>query len=164
MDGQQNQSLINIVTKLKIFQGLGITEVTRLLKHCTSTSYQQGEIIFEAGGRSQELFILLQGSLKVVGRSGTGLGDIPAGTCCGEMGIFTGQPRSATVVATEKSVGFIITKTDLTSALRADPAAHLKILQNLVTLLSERLASADVNIETYATKLKKAEDEQSGIY
>ncbi|MGA1199763.1 MAG: hypothetical protein ACO36I_24985, partial [Candidatus Latescibacterota bacterium] len=75
-------------------------------------------------------------------------------------GVFTGQPRSATVIATQKSVGFSITKQDLQSALKVNQDMHIKVLQNVITLLSERLGTADGYIENYASKLKRAEDER----
>ena len=105
------------------------------------------------------MFILLQGRLSVVGPKGTQLGDILPGASCGEMGVFTGLPRTATVIAVQKSVGFAITKQDLHTALRADLGMQVKVLQNVIILLSERLASAGTNIEDYAGKLKQAEDE-----
>ena len=105
------------------------------------------------------MFILLPGRLSVVGPKGTQLGDILPGTSCGEMGVFTGLPRSATVIATQKSVGFSITKSDLQNALRQNLSMQVKVLQNVITLLSERLKNVNTNIEDYAAKLKRAEDE-----
>lgn len=156
----QAQALLQIVSKLKIFQGLTPREAAHMLKSCTSQTFQPSEVIYEVGDPSQEMFILLQGRLKVVSKSGTSLGDILPGTCCGEMGVFTGRPRSATVVATQKSVGFSITKQDLHNALQADQGMHIKVLQNVIALLSERLGTADDYIENYATKLRRAEDEK----
>ena len=158
MASQPQQALLQIVSKLKIFQGLTPREAAFLLKSCTSSTYQPSEVIYQAGQPSQEMFILLQGRLSVVGPKGTQLGDILPGTSCGEMGVFTGLPRSATVIATQKSVGFTITKQDLQSALPQDLGMQVKVLQNVITLLSERLLNADTNIEDYAGKLKQVEE------
>ncbi|MCZ6633279.1 MAG: cyclic nucleotide-binding domain-containing protein [bacterium] len=159
MENQQTQSLINIVSKLRVFQGLGLSESARLLKVCSSRTYGQNEIVYNAGEQSGEMFILLQGKLKVIGQSGAELGDILPGTCCGEMGIFTGQPRSATVVAIEQSTGFAITKSDFRTVLRSDTGLQVKIQQNIITMLCERLQGADMNIDSYAGKLKQVRDE-----
>ena len=156
----QAQALLQIVSKLKIFQGLTPREAAQMLKSCTSQTFQANEVLYQVGTPSQEMFILLQGRLKVVGKSGTALGDILPGTCCGEMGVFTGQPRSATVIATQKSIGFSITKQDLQNSLKTNQDMHVKVLQNVITLLSERLGTADGYIENYASKLKRAEDER----
>ena len=156
----QSQALLQIVSKLKIFQGLSPTEAARLLKACTSKAFQPSEVIYQGGELGYEMFILIQGRLKVVGRNGTSLGDILPGACCGEMGVFTGLSRSATVVATQKSMGFAITKPQLETVLKTDQGIHIKVLQNVIGMLSERLASADGNIENYADKLKRAEEER----
>ena len=159
MASQPQQALLQIVSKLKIFTGLSPREAAHMLKSCTSRTYQPSEVVYQAADPSREMFILLQGRLSVVGPKGTLLGDIMPGTSCGEMGVFTGLPRTATVIATQKSVGFAITKPDLQKTLRTDLDMQVKVLQNVITLLSERLASADTNIEDYAGKLKLAEDE-----
>ena len=159
----QAQALLQIVSKLRIFQGLTPREAAHMLKSCASQTFQPSEVLYQVGDPSQEMFILLQGRLKVVGKTGTALGDILPGTCCGEMGVFTGRPRSATVVATQKSVGFSITKQDLFAALKVNQDLHIKVLQNVITLLSERLGTADDYIENYAGKLKRAEDERGQL-
>lgn len=159
----QSQALLQIVSKLRIFQGLSPSEAARMLKSCTSKVYQPSEVVYQAGESSYEMFIVLQGRLKVVGKGGTPLGDILPGTCCGEMGVFTGLNRSATVVATQKSMGFVITKQDLETALRVDQGMHIKVLQNIVRLLCERVTTADGSIETYADKLKRSEEERGQL-
>lgn len=159
----QQQALLQIVSKLKIFQGLTPRESAFLVKSCTTTTYNPREVIYRAGEHSTEMFILLQGRLNVVGPKDTQLGEILPGTSCGEMGVFTGLPRSATVIAMQKSVGFSITKIDLQSALRQDLDLQVKILQNVIVLLSERLKNAGTSIEDYANKLKRAEDEHGLI-
>jgi hypothetical protein len=68
-----------------------------------------------------------------------------------KLKIFTGLPRAATVIAAQQSAGF------------ADLGMQVKVLQNVISLLSERLASADTNIEDYAGKLRQVKDEHGLI-
>jgi len=153
-DRQQTQSLANIVGKLRIFKGLSPSESGVVLKACTYRSYEPKELIYKAGDPSTEMLLLLQGNLRVVGKTGVDLGVIVPGTSCGEMGMFTGQTRSATIVSEGKSSGFTITKPQLDSALRSAAETHVKILQNIIAVLSERLAGADTQIEDYASRLQ----------
>ena len=159
MQQQQVKALTNIISKLRIFHGLNLNEAGRLLKICGSRVYQPSEVIYHAGEPSQEIYILLQGGLKAVGKAGTTLGEILPGASCGEMGVFSGRNRSATVVATQKCLGFVITKQDLKTLLSADPEMNVKVLQNMVELLSERLEDADTSIESHAVRLKQVQDE-----
>lgn len=159
----QQQALLQIVNNLKIFQGLTPIESAFLIKSCTTTTYEPREVIYRVGEHSTEMFILPQGRLSVVGPKDTQLGEILPGTSCGAMGVFTGFPSSATVIAMQKSVSFSITKIDLKNALRQNLELQVKILQNLIVLLSERLKNAGTSIEDYANKPKRAEDEHGLI-
>ena len=160
MQQQQTQSLITIVSKLRVFHGLSLNETALLLKVCASRSYTAAEIIYQAGEPSREMFILLQGKLKAVSKSGTELGDILPGTCCGEMGMFTGHNRSATVVAIDQSMGFAIARGDLLKVFKADVQLQAKVQQNIIMMLCERLEEADINIDSRAGELKRVKDEQ----
>ena len=160
---QPSQSLSNIVGKLRMFQGLSPSESTIVLKACDYKAYEPKEVIYQAGDPGKEMLILLQGQLRVLGEAGTELGVIASGACCGEMGLFTGQPRSATIVSEGKSSGFVITRSQLDGALRMAPETHVKILQNIIAMISERLAGADMQIESYAGRLQKAEDKRGMI-
>ena len=62
-----------------------------------------------------------------------------------------------------KKLVFAITKQNLHNALLADLGMQVKVLQNVISLLSERLASADTNIEDYAGKLRQVKDEHGLI-
>ena len=129
------QSLVSVVSKMKIFQGLNLSQTSRLLKSCSSRVYQQAETVYQQGENSRELFILIQGKLKVITGDGIDLADILPGTCCGEMGVFTGRPRSATIVAVEKSVGFALATQDMRGIFHHHPEIQIKIQQNVIDIL-----------------------------
>ncbi len=59
------------------------------------------------------MLILVQGRLRATNESGATLGEVFPGSRTGEMGVFTGQARSANIVALEKSAGFVIRRGDL---------------------------------------------------
>ena len=105
------------------------------------------------------MLILLQGQLTIVSGSGKPVGSVSAGTPIGEMGVFTGQPRSATVVASDKSAGVAIRKIDLDALLGRDPVIHVKILKNVVALLSERLMDANSLNEKHIETIHRMEEE-----
>jgi len=66
------------------------------------------------------------------------------------MGMFTGYPRSANIVAETKAAGFTIPKAELITSLNANKDMLIKLLQNLVSLLSERLTTANLRLEEQA--------------
>jgi CRP-like cAMP-binding protein len=159
MNKQQMHALLSIVEKIDVLKGLTADEVERLLQLCNYTAYEAGTELFKVGNPSEDMFIVLQGKLVPRSRNGTVLGDIRAGSCCGEMGLFTGAPRTATVTAEEPTTGFRISRADLQLLFRTDLRVHIKILQNIVSLLSRRLATTGNTIEEYALRTAQLEDQ-----
>ena len=157
MNSQQYQ-MMRVVQKIPVFQGFAVEDVVRLLKICQSAMFQPGEVIYTIGGRSHEMLILLKGKLSVTGEAGEVLAMLSAGTSTGEMGLFTGAPRSANISAAESSACLLIRRADLMTLFSSHPQMHLRMLQNMVNLLSDRLSRANQLNEELMAKLEQDED------
>ena len=157
---QREHQLMKVVQKIDIFTGLTHREALTLLRVSHYKTFQAGETIYAAGSASDEMLILLAGRLKVTSYSGDELAQIPPGGCTGEMGMFTGYPRSANIVAAARSAGFIIPKAELIRALNTNKDMLIKLLQNLVSLLSERLTTANLRLEEKERGDDDLEDEE----
>ncbi len=153
MNAQQYQ-MMQILQKIPVFKGFEVKESLMLLRICHPQSYKAGQTIFNVGESSTEMLVLYKGRVQVVSRSGEVLAHLGTGAATGEMGIFTGQPRSASVVATEPTGGLIIRKAELIVLLGNNPSMHLRLLYNVINLLSARLADANRQNDTYARKLE----------
>ena len=81
--------------------------------------------------------------------------DILPGASIGEMGLFTGQPRSATIVATDKSAGLVFSKDKLQTLMNSEAQLKGIILQNVMELMAERLVEADRKIEDYMNQIQE---------
>ncbi len=132
-----------------MFKRLTMSEAQRVLKFCEYRAYGQSELIYRIGEPGDEMLILVQGRLRATNESGATLGEVFPGSTTGEMGVFTGQARSANIVALEKSAGFVIRRGDLETLLR-DQVLRLKIYENMVEILCERLMGANIQVENYA--------------
>ena len=150
-DQDQAQRVRAVIEKVRVFRRLSVGEAQQLIKFCQFKSYGQNQIVYRVGEPSDEMLILLQGRLSVINDSGTVLGYIEPGTTTGEMGVLPGQPRAATILATESASGFVIKKNDLTKLLR-DDGLRLKVYENMVGILCDRLSSANLQMESYARK------------
>ena len=128
-------------------------ETQRLLELCQYYGYEPGQLVYTAGEPSDEMFIIQEGRLNVVGKLGTVLGEVLPGASTGEMGVLTGRVRSATVIAVELTKGYSLSKQDLDALFREDQGLCMKIMKNMVNLLCERLEAANVNIEGYAIRI-----------
>jgi CRP-like cAMP-binding protein len=154
MNQDQLQTVKSSIEKVQVFRGFSVTEAQHLIKLCRPQSYAVDEVVYEVGKPSTEMFIVLQGKLVALNETGTILGDIFPGSTTGEMGVLTGCPRSATVVATEDTRGFVIETAQLESLMRSDADIRMKVLENIVELLCDRVIGANAQIENYANKNK----------
>lgn len=158
MDERQYQ-LVRVIQKLRLFKGLEAEAIKDLLQICRLKNYATAQKIYQAGDPSREMLILLTGKLNVISDAGEKLAEISSGSSVGEMGVFTGQVRSADIVAAEASTGIAISKIDLQKLLEKNRDMYLNILQNLVHVLSERLVDANRLNDTHIQTIMKMEDQ-----
>ena len=163
MKEERRRRLLPIIQKIRVFTGLTPREVDRLVAIGHYRTYLPNERIYKLGDPSQEMVVVLQGKLVATSRAGTTFGEILPGTSTGEMGVFTGQVRSANVVATCQSAGLVIRKRDLDALFRSNCEMETKVLRNIVALLCERLAQADRQIENYAEGEQGKQDAEENV-
>ena len=156
---QQQHKLLLVLRKISIFKGLELEHIQRLLRVGTSEIYGVGDSIYTTGEPSLEMMVLLQGRFVVTNQGGDVLGEILPGTSTGEMGVFTGQPRSANISAAERSVAVVLKKAALDSVLASNLTMHVRIMQNMVTLLSDRLNAANKQNDKLLRQIEDLEEE-----
>lgn len=144
---KQQYALIKTMEKIQVFDGLDIKEIITLLRVCQTKTYQAEELIYRAGDASDEMLVLLRGKLLVTSFTGQMLAEIPSGNAVGEMGLFTGEPRSANIFAREPSTGLVLDKRGVTKEIKPRPDMYAKILENVIGILSERLADANSRLK-----------------
>ena len=156
---QQQQRLVQAIRKVEMFKRLMAEETLRLLHICRPQYFEPNQQVYRAGEPGTDMLILLQGLLVATSKSGEVLGQILPGSSTGEMGVFTGQPRSANIVAATKSGGIAIRKLDLEVILSRNPVMHVKVLQGIIDILCKRLAAADSQIERCAETIQRLGDQ-----
>ncbi len=152
MERDQAERIKSIIDQVGAFRYLTIGEAGQILKLCQPAGYRPNEMVYKKGDTSDGMFILLQGKLRAINESGDVLGDIHPGGTTGEMGALTGRHRAATVVALEKSAGFKIQRDDLDRLMKSSESLRIKILENMVGILCDRIEGANDQIESYAKK------------
>jgi CRP-like cAMP-binding protein len=162
---------IAALRRIPLFQNLNPQQAMVLLKACERRSYGRSEILCQFGDSSDEMFILLSGELSVRTGEGTQIARITPIAPVGEMGIFTSEPRSATVVVREPATLFVLNKAQLDHLLRRNPDVELIVSRNLIALLSQRIRDTNREIahlsglladqEAGAASLEEPEDDPS---
>ena len=161
-----------LLEQVEIFQTLPEREREHLAKRLRWKRYGAGEQIISHLDRSTDVFLVLQGKVRVViyslaGREVT-FRDIEAGQYFGELAAIDGLPRTASIVALGDSVIASMSADMFWEILRAYPDAAARLVKNLtssVRALTERVfefSALAVNNRIHAELLRLAQDHMTG--
>ncbi len=102
-----------------------------------------GQPVCREGDRDGTLFILVEGTARVVKDDGSGrqqaLASLGPGHTLGEMALVDGSPRSATVVAADDLLLLSLSRAGLDRLCEERPKLAVKVVRKLAVFLSQRL-------------------------
>ncbi len=106
------------------------------------TEFGKGETIIYQGLYGEEMYLILKGKVEVFVLNpfdGTEahVAELGAGDVFGEMSIFQGGKRSASIRATEPCSMFRITKDGLDEYIKIDPSMAVKLMKTIAKRLVE---------------------------
>ena len=139
--------IIDVLEKIPIFKGLTFEQFKEILMICSRQLFLEGEALCHAGEESHEIFILVRGMLKVTFEDGKEFSRIKPLGIVGEMGVFTGDKRAATVIAASKCVILTIKKDDLFKIINNNPELGLLVQSNVIEDLTSKMKTNNVIIE-----------------
>ena len=105
-DGHNTETLAELLSAVDIFSPLTADELNALAVGAMGRVFAPGETIIRAGDSGASMFIVHRGSVDVrVDSNGTPrtIKRLGEGAFFGEMALFTGEPRTASVVAAEET-------------------------------------------------------------
>ncbi|MEI6415003.1 MAG: SpoIIE family protein phosphatase [Pseudomonadota bacterium] len=97
--------------------------------------YESGEILFREGDYGDSLYLIVNGALRIIKDEVPVWVERTPGTCVGEMALVSGEPRSATVQAMEKTRLLRITRDDFNDALGKD----VRIARGVFSAMNRKL-------------------------
>ena len=147
-----NAERIRLLSLVDIFEPLSEVEIEHLNGQLPGRRLQRGELFFGPEDRSERLYLLQSGRVRVFrstpdGREFT-LAVIAAGTIFGEMALTGHQLEGAYAQAMEPSQVSTMLRVDLERLILAKPEVGLRIMQ----LLSERLRRQEMRLEDVGMK------------
>jgi CRP/FNR family transcriptional regulator, cyclic AMP receptor protein len=126
--------------RIRIFNGLSPGEVEYIL-HCGKIiHFYEGQTIFHEGMLGSNLFVVLGGKIAIYNKNRL-IAKCTVGDAFGEMAVLNHKPRSATAGALEDVKLFTLDEREINQIL--DKAVAVKLLLNIIHVLSERLESAN---------------------
>jgi len=95
---------------------------------------ESGEVLIRQGDPADHVFVIIEGHAQAF-VDGHKVGEVSKDEIFGAMAIFTGEPRSATVVAREPSTVMLIPGDQFLSMTRSNP----KIAHSLIESMARRI-------------------------
>jgi phosphoserine phosphatase RsbU/P len=128
----------SLVTRLMrehpTFADLSASEIGQLLRDSVVARLAPGEVLIHEHEPSDCAYLVLSGEVEVSVKSSYGVVHLarpPANTLLGDLGVFTGLPRTATVIALTEVEALRIGREPLVEAGRQHPAVSLAVLRQL---------------------------------
>jgi small-conductance mechanosensitive channel/CRP-like cAMP-binding protein len=139
----ERKRMASFIGALELMQPLPDDSRAVLLERAVVRRYGPGEVVVRKGEESREMFIIELGTLGIeVPRDSGGVAEVAqlgAGECFGEMGLMTGEVRSATVRAKTLCDLVVIDHDAFHDVL----AAHPEVVERMGGLLAVRQAGLD---------------------
>lgn len=129
------------IESVALLSDLNAESKQKLLGQLLVRDYKRNEVVVQKGQPSSELFFLLNGRLKVVDYSPNGrevgFVFIEAGYHFGELALIDGKPRSASILATEKSRVAILPKQHARTLMYSEPTVSEKLFKQLANIIRQ---------------------------
>jgi CRP/FNR family transcriptional regulator, cyclic AMP receptor protein len=136
-----------LLGQMVLFAELPPSRLAELAQMVRRRTYRRGETIFHKGDPGNSLYLITDGQVKIVLPSDTGeemtLGVLQTGDMFGELALFDGLPRSATMVAVENTEVLLLYRDDFLGFVGRNP----EVATALLGVLSRRLRATDEWIE-----------------
>ncbi len=127
-------SALEALSAIPLFSGLSTRQLRKLLKSTGEDRYEPGTLVVREGGRTETLFVILEGTAKVE-RNGRTISHRGPGEFFGEISMIDGRPRAASVVAETTIRCLIVSQDALRELLKSEPQAAWAMLESLATRL-----------------------------
>ncbi len=143
---------IRLLSMVDVLEPLTGEELEEFSRRVPDTHIEQGEIFYAPGERSEALFMLKRGRVRIYKVTPEGweftLAVVEAGMMFGEMALTAQRMWEAYAEAAEPSDICILKNADLERIVRGNPEVGLKMIR----VLSERLRLCETRLEDITLK------------
>jgi PPM family protein phosphatase len=152
----------DVLANMPLFSRLTERELLRVMQAVEVREYGDGDRVIVEGDKGDELFIVLDGKVRV-SRGEQTLTDLGPGEHVGEMALIRSVPRSATVAAVGAAALIAIRRADFFEILRKEHEIAVKMLWQFLGVLADRLDQTSSELHNAKRELA-AEDVTSEIF
>jgi CRP-like cAMP-binding protein len=139
------------------FEGVGGTDLDRVLSRCRFIDAKPGELILSEGTPGDGLYVVLDGQIEIFlpERAGGGghrptrvrLARLGPGRCLGEYGVIDDQPSSASATALTAAKLCFLPKAQFRALVEENEHLARRVYGNLLRYLVSRLRTKDRELD-----------------
>jgi CRP/FNR family transcriptional regulator, cyclic AMP receptor protein len=140
------QGLVELLGRVPLFSELSSDELDRVAQVVIPRTFPRDTRVFHEGDPGDACYIVSRGSCRVTRQHSDGrtitLATLGPGTIFGELAMFDGERRSASVEAAENTELLALPATDMKRLIREHP----EIAEKLIVALTRRIREANERI------------------
>ncbi len=167
------QEVVVFLKHVDLFSLLSDEEIETIMGFLTTLNVDEGDTLFRQGDEGHELFIVMNGRIRVAitlhdGRE-KDITEFMPGDFFGEMSIFENAPRSATCYASEQSSLYTLMGRDFLRLMEDSPSLAIKIMYRMSNITTRRLRNtgeflSDMVLWGERARKRAITDELTGVY
>jgi CRP/FNR family transcriptional regulator, cyclic AMP receptor protein len=139
MERRVTHSLVRALQDVPGFESLDERRLLTLIGDSANLYWPAGSIVFERGGPSDGLYIVISGRVQVLAEDGSILAELGAGDFFGEMSLLFGKGHRHDVRVDEPAELMVVPKEKFDALMDSDPE-----LGKYIRARAEERAAADV--------------------
>ena len=143
MRAQEMARRLAVAKRIELFRHLTVDELNTICERLDYVPFARGEVITQQGTIADWLYILASGEAQVLvdvpGQQPREVSTLASGSIFGEMGLMTGDPRAATVIAKTDIECYRLDKQSFQDIIETRPA----IAEEIALVLAKRRAELD---------------------
>ena len=127
---------VQALKRVPLFEGLSRKELTELARHTEDLEVPAGEVLCKEGDTGREFFVIVDGEIEVTSK-GRNVAERGSGDFVGEIALLEDTTRTATVTAKTPLRVFVLTREDFRKLVRDNPGVERKVMQALARRVVE---------------------------
>lgn len=141
------------LSHLPIFQNLNDEEIGEIVRLFKPATMKTGDLLVSEGENTQSMYVVQSGQVAVVKTTAQGdekvLAVLEAPTVVGELALFDGSERSASVRCAKAGDAWRVDRADFEVLRQNYHPAAFKVLFNLGLMLAERLRTTNARVAEF---------------
>lgn len=154
MADNAHKTLEDLIKSVEIFNGLDTRDINKVLKVATGKKFETDAVVFREGDQGDCFYLIIEGKVRVSKSVSNDkieeVAILSAGDYFGEMALFDGEPRSASVVAIESTKLLEVKNSQFIKIIMSDENFSRKVLWAFCSTFAKRLRATNHLLSIFA--------------